>query len=92
MEEQLAALTAQVEALSGSAAVTNTMVATGIDAVKLADGSVTNTEFQYINSLTSNAQDQITGNDTDIATNATNIATNVTNIATNATNIATNTT
>lgn len=30
-----------------------------IDATKIADGSVTNTEFQYINSLTSNAQTQI---------------------------------
>ena len=30
-----------------------------IDAEKIADGSVTNTEFQYINSLTSNAQTQI---------------------------------
>ncbi len=32
----------------------------GIDAVKLADGSVTNTELQYINTLSSNAQTQIT--------------------------------
>lgn len=32
---------------------------TGIDAVKVADGSVTNTEFQYINTLSSNAQTQI---------------------------------
>lgn len=39
--------------------VTNAKVATGIDAVKLADGSVTNTELQYINSLSSNAQTQI---------------------------------
>lgn len=31
----------------------------GIDATKIADGSVSNTEFQYINSLTSNAQTQI---------------------------------
>lgn len=31
----------------------------GIDATKLADGSVSNTELQYINSLTSNAQDQL---------------------------------
>ena len=31
-----------------------------IDATKIADGSVTSTEFQYINSLSSNAQDQIT--------------------------------
>jgi len=40
-------------------AVTNVKVATGIDAVKLADGSVTNTELQYINTLSSNAQTQI---------------------------------
>ena len=32
---------------------------TGIDATKLADGSVSNTELQYINSLTSNAQTQL---------------------------------
>jgi hypothetical protein len=31
----------------------------GIDATKIADGSVTSTEFQYINSLSSNAQTQI---------------------------------
>lgn len=31
----------------------------GIDASKIADGTVSNTEYQYINSLTSNAQDQI---------------------------------
>ena len=30
-----------------------------IDATKIADGSVTSTEFQYINTLSSNAQDQI---------------------------------
>ena len=30
-----------------------------IDAIKIADGTVTNTEFQYINTLSSNAQDQI---------------------------------
>lgn len=36
-------------------------ISTGIDAEKLADGTVTNTEFQYINSLSSNAQDQIDG-------------------------------
>ena len=39
--------------------VTNAKVATGIDAVKLADGSVTNAELQYINSLSSNAQTQL---------------------------------
>ena len=42
-------------------AVTSAKVASGIDAAKLADGSVSNTELQYINSLTSNAQTQIDG-------------------------------
>ena len=37
----------------------NSQVATGIDAAKLADGTVSNTEFQYINSLSSNAQTQL---------------------------------
>ena len=41
-------------------AVTNAKVATGIDAVKLADGTVTNAELQYINTLSSNAQTQLT--------------------------------
>lgn len=37
-----------------------TDIPTGVDATKLADGSVTNTELQYINTLSSNAQTQIT--------------------------------
>jgi hypothetical protein len=41
------------------AAVTNAKVATGIDAVKLADGSVDNTEFQYLNGVTSSIQTQL---------------------------------
>jgi len=36
-------------------------IPSGIDATKIADGSVTSTEFQYINTLTSNAQTQIDG-------------------------------
>ena len=39
--------------------ITNAYLATGINANKLADGSVTNAEFKYINSLSSNAQTQI---------------------------------
>ena len=39
----------------------NSQVATGIDSAKLADGTVSNTEFQYINSLSSNAQTQLSG-------------------------------
>jgi hypothetical protein len=38
-------------------------IPSGIDAVKIADGSVSNTEFQYINSLTSNAQTQLDNRD-----------------------------
>lgn len=42
-------------------AVTDAKVASGIDAAKIADGSVSNTEFQYINSVTSNVQTQLDG-------------------------------
>ena len=34
---------------------------TGIDAAKIADGTVSSTEFQYINSVTSNVQTQLNG-------------------------------
>ncbi len=53
------AATAVTDAKIGALAVTNAKVATGIDAVKLADGSVTNTELQYINTVSSNVQTQI---------------------------------
>ena len=39
--------------------ITNAKLDTGIDAVKLADGSVTNTELKYINTLSDNAQSQL---------------------------------
>ena len=41
-------------------AIANAYIGTTIDATKLADGTVTNAELQYINSLSSNAQTQIT--------------------------------
>jgi len=43
----------------GNAKVTNAKVATGINATKIANGTVTNTEFQYINSVTANVQNQL---------------------------------
>ncbi len=49
-----------VEGNLANGAVTNTKLAAGIDATKLADGTVTSAELQYINSLVSNAQTQIT--------------------------------
>jgi hypothetical protein len=48
-----------VEGNLANGAVTNTKLATGIDATKLGDGTVTSAELQYINSLSSNAQTQI---------------------------------
>ena len=41
-------------------AVADGYLGTGINAIKLADGTVTNAELQYINTLSSNAQTQIT--------------------------------
>lgn len=40
-------------------AVTNAKVATGLDSVKIADGSVTNAEFQYLAGVTSDIQTQL---------------------------------
>ncbi len=65
-----------------TAGVGNTAVATGIDATKIADGSVSNTEFQYINSLSSNAQTQLTGKLT-----ASNNLSDVANAGTSRTNL-----
>lgn len=45
----------------GALKVTNAMLAGAIDASKIADGSVSNAEFQFINSLNSNAQTQLDG-------------------------------
>ena len=50
------------KAISGAFTSTKegvTTLASGIDATKIADGSVTDTEFQYINTLSANAQTQI---------------------------------
>lgn len=44
-----------------NSSVTDAKVSTGIDAAKIADGSVSNAEFQFINSVTSNVQTQING-------------------------------
>ena len=60
--------------------VTNAKVATGIDAAKLADGSVSNTELQYINTLSSNAQDQLDGKADLTLSNLSNAATARTNL------------
>lgn len=43
-----------------------------IDVTKLADGSVDNTEFQYLNGVTSNIQTQLTTNATDFSNHISN--------------------
>ena len=53
--------TGSFAATIANGAVTNAKVATGIDAAKLADGSVSNTEYQYLNGVTSAIQSQIDG-------------------------------
>lgn len=62
--------------------VTDAKLATGINANKLADGSVSNAELQYINSLTSNAQTQIDGKLTNTLTSAQLFVGNGSNVAT----------
>ena len=52
---------AVTDAKIGAGAVTNAKLGTGIDAAKLADGSVTSTELQHISTLSSNAQTQLAG-------------------------------
>jgi hypothetical protein len=47
--------------VTAGAALAASDLPTGIDATKIADGSVTNTEFQYINTVTSDVQTQLNG-------------------------------
>jgi len=54
----------------------NENIEPGVDAIKIADGSVTNTEFQYINTVTSNVQDQLDTNVTAIGLNTSHRTTN----------------
>jgi hypothetical protein len=43
------------------ASITNAKIATGVDAAKIADGSVSNAEFQYLDGVTSSIQTQLNG-------------------------------
>jgi len=45
----------------GAGSTVTVDLGSGIDATKIADGTVTSSEFQFINSLTSNAQTQLNG-------------------------------
>jgi hypothetical protein len=66
--------------------IENANIKTGaaIDAAKIANGSVSNTEFQYLDGVTSNVQTQLTNNATNISTNTTAINSLNTTVTTNA--------
>lgn len=51
--------TGSVVATIAAGAVTNAKVATGIDAAKIGDGTISNTEFQYLNGVSSAIQTQL---------------------------------
>lgn len=53
-----------------------------IDAAKIADGSVSNTEFQYISTLSSNAQTQLTANASATSTVASDLSTHISDTST----------
>ena len=54
-------------------AVTNAKVATGIDATKISSGNVTNTEFDYLDGVTSSIQTQLNSKQATITGAATTV-------------------
>lgn len=71
-------VTAQSSGAQSYAKIANANIASGaaIDAAKIADGSVSSAEFQFINSLTSNAQTQIDGKASTALSNLASVAIN----------------
>ena len=65
----------------GSGKVSNGMLQSGINATKLADGSVDNTKLQYINTLASNAQTQLDAKQTSTLSNGNILVGDATNKA-----------
>jgi hypothetical protein len=61
--------------VTAGADIEATDLPSGIDATKIADGSVTNAEFQYLNSVTSDIQGQLNGKQATITGAATTIDT-----------------
>ena len=54
-------LTNQITADVNNSSITNSLLAAGINADKIASGVVSNTEFEYLNGVTSSIQTQING-------------------------------
>ena len=74
----LAVTTAKIDDL----AVTNAKVATGLDAVKIGAGAVSNTEFSYLDGVTSAIQTQFTGKQTTTLADGKVLVGNGSNVAT----------
>lgn len=53
--------TPSISAIVIDGSITNQKIASGLDAVKIGDGSVSNTEFQYLDGVTSPIQTQLNG-------------------------------
>jgi hypothetical protein len=68
-----------IDVATGS--IDDTELGTNIDTTQFADGSVSSTEFQYINTLTSNAQTQLNNKIEDITGESIHTLANVTNLA-----------
>jgi hypothetical protein len=60
--------------VTGGADIAASDLPTGIDAAKIADGTVSNTEFQYVNGVTSAIQTQIDGKQASLGYTAENVA------------------
>jgi hypothetical protein len=63
-------------------AVTDAKIASGIDAVKIGGGLVDNTEFGYLNGVTSAIQDQLNGKQASLGFTAENVANKSTSVVT----------
>lgn len=66
----------------GDTQVTNAKLASGIDATKIADGSISNTEFQYLDGVTSNIQVQLDSKVSGTLLNTNIFVGNASNVAT----------
>lgn len=67
-------------AAPGFQAIGNSDLPSAIDAAKIADGTVSSTKFQFINSLTSNAQTQIDGKQASLGYTPLNPANNLSEV------------
>lgn len=73
---------ANVTATIVTGSIGDTQLGNNLDATQIADGTVTSSEFQFINTLTSNAQTQIDGKQTTVLTDGNILVGSAGNVAT----------